>query len=272
MTHPGDPYRDVDAQPDPREFVARLEERGETPTQSRLRRRFLRFARVGAGASVLEVGSGSGVVARDLVRMVGAGGRVTGVDPSRTFVIAARRLARQRGLAGRIDFRVADGRRLPFKSGRFDNTIAVTVFLHVDRPEEILAEMVRVTRRTGVVAVQDQDIGTIVLAHPDRRLTARILEAVAERIYVEPLSGRRLPGLLVAAGLQRIRLVTDVYQDTTLEPYTQTFLLRRAEHAVKLGVVSASAAQTWLDGFTHLARIGGFLMTMNFYGAAGVRP
>ena len=87
-----DPYRAIDAQPDPTEFVERLEERGETPSHARLRRRFLRFAGVRGGASVLEVGSGSGVVARDLARMVGPRGQIVGVDPSRTCVAAARRI------------------------------------------------------------------------------------------------------------------------------------------------------------------------------------
>ncbi len=266
-----DPYQAIDAQPDPAQFVQRLEDRGETPTQARLRRRFLRFAGAAPGTRVLEVGSGSGVVCRDLARMVGPRGRVVGVDPSRTFVHAARGLAHGAGLGGRIQFREAGGERLPFRSGRFDVTLAVTVFLHVRAPEKILAEMVRVTRSGGTVGVQDQDFGTLALAHPDRHLTDRILTGVVEHVYPEPYSGRRLPALLAAAGLSRVRLLTDVYQDTTLEPYTQTFLEHRAENAVKLGIVDAAVAQSWLDGVTAMARSGGFVMTLNYYGATGVK-
>lgn len=268
----GDPYRAIDAQPDPVQFVERLEERAETLSHARLRRRFLRFAGVRPGLTVLEVGSGSGAVARDLAQAVGPRGSVVGVDPSRTFAAAARRLARLHGLSGRIRFRVGDGARLPFAAGRFDVTLAVTVLLHVDAPETVVAEMVRVTRRGGTVAVQDQDFGTLALAHPDRRLTARILDGVVERIYPEPCSGRRLPALLRAAGLRRVRLLTDVYQDTTFEPYTRTFLEHRAENAVKLGIVDAAAAQAWLDGITAQVRAGGFVMTLNFYGATGAKP
>ncbi len=272
MTATLDPYGAIDAQPDPAQFVQRLEERGETPSQSRLRRRFLRFAGVRSGARVLEVGSGSGIVARDLARTVGPRGEVVGVDPSRTFVVAARRLARRHGLGRRIQFRQASGDRLPFRTARFDVTLAMTVLLHVRAPEAIVAEMVRVTASGGLVGLQDQDFGTLALAHPDRRLTARILDGVVERIYPEPLSGRRLPALLSAAGLRRVRLLADVYQDTTLEPYTQTFLEHRAENAVKLGIVDAATARKWLDGLTALVRSGGFVMTLNFYGATGVKP
>ncbi len=272
MGTPVDPYRAIDAEPDPAEFVLSLEERGQTPTQARLRRRFLRFAPVRRGDAILEVGCGSGVVARDLARLVGPRGQVVAVDPSRTLVAAARRLARAHGLAERIRFRVADGMRLPFRAGRFDATLAVTVLLHVDTPERLVAEMVRVTRRGGTVGVQDQDFGTLALAHPDPALSARILDGVPRQLYPEPWSGRRLPGLLRAAGLGRVRLQTEVYQDTTLAPYTQTFLERRAENAVKLGIVDDGLARKWLDGITDLARAGAFVMTLNFYGATGVKP
>jgi SAM-dependent methyltransferase len=267
-----DPFRDLDAQPDPGELIARLEERGATPAHVRLRRAFLRFAGVAAGASVLEVGSGSGAVARDIGGLVGPRGSVVGVDPSRISVAAARRLARRDGLQERVRFRVADGRRLPFARDRFDVSLAVTVLLHVEAPDQIVAEMIRVTRSGGVVAVQDQDFGTLALAHPDRRLTARILDGVVEAMYAEPWSGRRLPGLLARLGLRRVRLLTSVYQDTTLEPYTKTFLERRAEQAVTLGIVDVPTARGWLRDLTALVGSGGFVMTLNFYGAAGIKP
>jgi SAM-dependent methyltransferase len=267
-----DPFRDIDAQPDPGEFITRLEERGATPAHARLRRAFLRFAGVSAGASVLEVGSGSGAVARDVGELVGPRGSVIGIDPSRVSVAAARRLARKAGLQDRVRFRVGDGRRLPFARGRFDVSLAITVLLHVEAPDAVVTEMVRVTRTGGVVAVQDQDFGTLALAHPDRRLTARILDGVVEAMYLDPWSGRGLPGLLARLGLRRVRLLTSVYQDTTLQPYTKTFLERRAENAVKLGVVDIPTAQHWLDDLTALAASHGFVMTLNFYGAAGVKP
>ncbi len=69
-----------------------------------------------------------------------------------------------------------------------------------------------------------------------------------------------------------MRLLTDVYQDTTLEPWTKTFLERRAEHAVKFGIVDAPTAERWLDGFTGLVARGAFVLTMNYYGAVGVKP
>ncbi len=267
-----DPYRAIDRQPDPRRYVKSLEARGETKSQTRLRRRFLRFIGIKPGWRVIEVGCGTGVVCRDLARIAGSRGGVVGVDPSRVLVRAARRLAREHGAGKRIRFEVGDGRRLRFRSGAFDAALAVTVFLHVPDPETILSEMIRVTRPGGVVGVHDQDFGTLVLDHPDRALTCRILDGVARETYADPWSGRTLLGMLRRMGLRRVRLTTDVYQDTRLNAWTWSMLERRAESAVTLGIVGERRARRWLGAIRAQADRGSFVFTLNFYGAVGVKP
>jgi ubiquinone/menaquinone biosynthesis C-methylase UbiE len=264
-----DPWRSLDAQPNVRAMIAGLEARGGTPAQQRLRRRFLRFVPVRAGQRVLEVGCGSGVVLRDLAPIVGPRGAVVGVDASRTVLSAARRLC---CATPRIRLRHAAGERLPFAADTFDATLAITVILHVGHPAGVVGEMARVTRPGGRVGLQDQDFGMLGVTHPDRALTDHILRGVVEHLYEEPYSGRRLAGLLREAGLERVRVLTDFFQDTTLEPWTKTFLERRAEYAVRFGLVDAAQAQTWLDGFTTLVAAGSFVLTMTYYGAVGVKP
>ncbi len=269
--HP-DPWRDADGQTHVDEMAKSLEARGRTPAQSRLRRRFLKFVPVEAGARVLEVGCGTGVVVRDLARLVGRRGEIVGVDLSRRLLARARELCRDAGRGPRIALRVADGASLPFAAGRFDAALAITVILHVPDPLRVVREMARVTRPGGRVGLQDQDFGVVAVTHPDRALTERIMRGVAERVYAEPHSGRRLPGLLRSAGLVDVRLLTDVYQDTTLEPWTKTFLERRAERAVRFGIVDAPTAERWLDGFTDVVAADAFVLTLNYYGAVGVKP
>jgi SAM-dependent methyltransferase len=187
------------------------------------------------------------------------------------MLVAARALARVHPLRRRMRWRVASGAALPFGEGRFDATIAITVLLHVAEPAGVVHEMVRVTRSGGRVAVQDQDFGTVVVTHPDRALTERILWGVACHMCEEPHSGRRLPSLLRAAGLEHVRLLTDVFQDTTLDAFAKAFLERRAANAVTFGIVDAPTAQRWLDGITELVARGDFVLTFNYYGAVGVK-
>jgi SAM-dependent methyltransferase len=161
---------------------------------------------------------------------------------------------------------------LPFPANRFDAALAITVILHVADAPGVVGEMARVTRSGGRVGLQDQDFGMLAVTHPDRELTDRILDGVVRELYDEPYSGRRLPGLLREAGLARVRLLTDFFQDTTLEPWTKTFLERRAAYAVEFGIVDAATAQKWLDGFTAMVAAGSFVLTMTYYGAVGVKP
>jgi SAM-dependent methyltransferase len=266
-----DPWRAVDAQPSAETMAAALEVRGGTPSQIRLRRRYLKWLPVRTRDRVLEVGCGTGVVARDLAALVGGRGVVTAVDTSATLLARARALSR-RVPGGRIQFRHADGHRLPFAEDRFDAVLAITVILHVEDPLRVVKEMARVARPGGRVGLQDQDFGLIGAAHPDRELTARILDGVAARIYPEPHSGRRLGALLRAAGLVGVKMLADVYQDTTLTRFSRNFLERRAENAVRFGIVDAATAERWLDGFNALHAEGNFVLTMQYFGAAGVKP
>src|SRR5215470_16607028 len=272
LRRPPDPWRDADAEANVEEMAAGLEARGRTPTQARLRRRFLRFVPVRSGDRVLEVGCGTGVVVRDLAALVGRRGEIVGIDPSRLLLARARQLCRDAARRSRIALRLANGAELPFAANRFDAALAVTVILHVADPLRVVREMARVTRPGGRVAVQDQDFGVVAVTHPDRALTERIMRGVAERVYEEPHSGRRLPVLLRSAGLVGVRLLTDVYQDTTLEPWTKTFLERRAERAVRFGIADAPTAEQWLDGFTEVVAAEAFVLTLNYYGAVGVKP
>jgi SAM-dependent methyltransferase len=267
VSHP-DAFREIDRSADPAALVASLETRGRDPAQRRVRHRFLRAIPIRRRSTVLEVGCGTGVVLRDLIALVGRGGRVAGIDRSRAVLAAARRACRGTG----VTLRHADAAKLPFADDGFDVTLAVTVLLHVADPLAVVREMARVTRPGGRVAVQDQDFGTLALAHPDRALSDRILDGVVSHVYEEPHSGRRLPGVLRAAGLVGIRLRTDVYQQTTLTPYMTAFLQRRAENAVRFRVVSEADAQRWLDGIAALADAGTFVFTINYYGAIGVKP
>src|SRR5215831_5992137 len=266
-----DPYRAVDRQADPGRFARLLETRGAQPHQARLRRGFLSLAGVGPGMRVLDVGCGTGVVTRDVAACVGARGWAVGVDPSRALL----RVARGR-VAASVDgaaptFRQGDGLALPFASASFDVSLAVTVLLHVPASDRILAEMWRVTRPGGRVAVLDQDFGTLALDVPDRKLTRRIVDGHAERFYAEPWSGRTLARRLRLAGFTRVRSRVFVVVDPVYDDYVRSMLGRRVELALAWRLVTASEGRRWLESLEDAAASGNFFMSLNYYGVVGVR-
>jgi ubiquinone/menaquinone biosynthesis C-methylase UbiE len=101
------------------------------------------LARWGAGADVLEVGCGTGLLLERIARFARA---AKGVDLSPGML----EKARGRGL----DVVEGSATSLPFPDEAFDATCAFKVLAHVRDIERALAEMLRVTRRHGVVVAE----------------------------------------------------------------------------------------------------------------------
>lgn len=103
------------------------------------------FAGVEAGHAVLDVGCGPGALTGELVKRVGPAA-VSAVDPSETFVAAARERYPE------VEVRRAAAEELPFEDRVFDVTLAQLVVHFMTDPVAGLGEMARVTRGDGVVA------------------------------------------------------------------------------------------------------------------------
>ncbi len=98
-----------------------------------------------AGAEVLDVGCGGGLVAEQMAQL---GWRVTGVDPAARSILYAQAHARQAGLP--VEYRTAPGEALPFADASFDVVYALDVLEHVTDLEQVIAEIARVLRPRGV--------------------------------------------------------------------------------------------------------------------------
>src|SRR3954467_7509514 len=111
------------------------------------------IAAIGAGREdrVLDVATGTGLVARGLVERYGCA--VVGLDQSRDMLAGARRaLAAAPQLAASIDLVQGEAERLPFDDGEFDHLTFTYLLRYVDDPGATLAELARVVKPGGVIA------------------------------------------------------------------------------------------------------------------------
>ena len=97
------------------------------------------------GARVLDVATGTGLVAGDLAAKLDA--RVVGLDQSAAML----RRASARGIPNFVVVR-GDGQRLPFTDGAFDAVIHTYLLRYVDDPAATLVELARVLRPGGRMA------------------------------------------------------------------------------------------------------------------------
>ena len=108
-------------------------------------RRFL-VSRVPAdGGHVLDVATGTGLVAE---RLLQGGHRVTGLDQSAGMLA----LARQR-FGDRVELVEASAEALPFADESFDHLTVTYLLRYVDDPAAVLRELARVVRPRGTVAM-----------------------------------------------------------------------------------------------------------------------
>ncbi len=114
-----------------------------TPTAAKL----VRFAGVRAGLRVLDVGSGTGVVAVTAAR---TGAKVTGSDLSPELLAHAAENARVAGVE--VDWREADVEQLPFEDATYDVVLSQFGHMFAPRPEVAVAEMLRVLKPGGTIA------------------------------------------------------------------------------------------------------------------------
>ena len=109
---------------------------------------FVRWLDAPPGIHWLDVGCGTGALSSAI--LAGARPRaVSGVDRSAAFIAHAREQVDD----DRLDLREGDALALPFDDGAFDATVSGLVLNFLPDPNRGLAEMARVTRPGGIVAI-----------------------------------------------------------------------------------------------------------------------
>ena len=115
--------------------------------------RIQRALAVDEGARVLEVGTGTGIHARELLCRQSL--RYHGVDLSPGMLMVAReRLLRSVGWR----IQAADGTTLPYRDGVFDGVFMSGTLHHFARPDLGVRELARVVRPGGRVAIMEANI------------------------------------------------------------------------------------------------------------------
>jgi demethylmenaquinone methyltransferase/2-methoxy-6-polyprenyl-1,4-benzoquinol methylase len=160
---------------------ARLLSLGQEP---RWRRFLVSRLAVGPAARVLDVATGTGAVALELVRQYGC--TVVGIDRSPEMLAVAHRRVVAGGLGVRIELHEGRAESLPFPDASFDGLTVTYLLRYVDDAAATIRELSRVVRPGGTVAMLEFGV-------PPSR-AARALWELYVRLAL-PLTGRLLsPG------------------------------------------------------------------------------
>jgi len=108
--------------------------------------------------TLLDVGAGSGTISVSFAKLI-PDGHVTGVDLNPNILPRARAVAEMAGVKN-IEFQQGNVYKLPFADETFDVTFCHQVLIHIGTPWDALREMLRVTKRGGIVAAREGDYET----------------------------------------------------------------------------------------------------------------
>ena len=109
---------------------------------------FYRRLPIKPGAQLLDVACGAGQLSLIAAR---AGARVTGCDIATNSLAQARRSAAAEGLT--VLFEEADAEALPYGNATFDAVVSLIGAMFAPRPEQVAAELTRVCRPGGLIAM-----------------------------------------------------------------------------------------------------------------------
>jgi ubiquinone/menaquinone biosynthesis C-methylase UbiE len=156
-----------------------------------------------SGSVVLDVGSGPGYTAFDLIPLVGATGRVVAVDESERFIEYVRARAVTLGMEN-LEASVQDVQDLRVPARSIDAAYARWVLCFVPRPQDVVSGVAKALKPGGVFAVQDYVNWAALTLSPKSDAFLRVMPAVG-RSWRErggdPEIGQRLPAMMEQAGL-----------------------------------------------------------------------
>jgi 2-polyprenyl-3-methyl-5-hydroxy-6-metoxy-1,4-benzoquinol methylase len=246
-------------------IVDRLEYRGQYPPFVRMRETYLEHLRLAPGATILDLGCGTGVVARAIAARPSFHGRVVGVDFSSALLEAGRRFSQEEGVASRVEFHVGDAQKLDERDAVYDAVIVHTLISHVPDPLAVINEARRVVRPGGSVAIFDGDYASLTYATGDRALDAELVEAILSAVVANPYVMRDVPAMIRRAGLSIIAFSPSVLAEAGKPAFFTSLAESFAPMAVRAGVVPPERADTWLTAIRQSMANDTFFASCNYY-------
>ena len=232
-----------------------------TPEIIRQRAATMEAIHLQAGERVIDVGCGPGLLTLEMALAVGEKGRVLGIDNSEPML----RLAHTRceGL-DQVRIEGGDVTRIKQENGCFDAVTCIQVLLYVAAVREALAEMRRVLRRGGRIAIMETDWSGTVLNSSNEALTRKIIGSW-DLETPNPRLPAQLGPLLSGQGFDsiQVRAIPIINTSFDADGFSAQLLKQFADSAQKFGVSDESETAEWLEDLRRLGEEGAYFFCVN---------
>ena len=113
----------------------------------------VRLAGLSPTDRILDVGTGTGIVALSAAGQISPPGMVTGIDLAAGQLAVAKRKIEEAALSDRIGLMLGDAENLPFEDAKFDVVLSLFALFHFPHPEKALSEIMRVLKPGGRMVI-----------------------------------------------------------------------------------------------------------------------
>jgi SAM-dependent methyltransferase len=227
--------------------------------------------KVRPGEAILEIGCGSGVVLREIARRTAGANPITGIDLNPYLLREAMSLATQEGLAHRFTLQEGQAEAIALASNSVDVALSCTV-MEEGNAERMLAEMVRVTRPGGRIAVIVRSLDLPWWVHPP------LSPELRSKVNRSGLIGGEVTaaGCADASLYTRFRAVglTELNCFPQLVTVTQRYEPSRVASMEQriLAILMAEEAAEWRGSVARAKTDGNFFFALPHHCAVGTKP
>jgi len=216
-----------------------------------------------AGQSVLDIGSGPGLLALDMAQLVGSEGSIVGIDLAENMLKSSTELCKNLPW---VKFESADAMSLPYDDNSFDRLVSTQVYEYVSDLEGALAEFARVLKPGGYGVIVDTDWAFPYWNTVDTEIRDRVIEAWKEHCAQESVP-LRLPAAINAANLQLTKIQALPILNTVYDERSFSYWLSKIISAFSIGRndITQADADTWIKDLQVVAKKGEYLFCINRY-------
>jgi ubiquinone/menaquinone biosynthesis C-methylase UbiE len=215
--------------------------------------------------SILDLGCGTGAIARMIASRDDCSGRITAIDISPYLAETGKRLALAEGLANKIDFLTGDAHSILEPQGQFDVLIMHTLVSHVVDPATVLQEARRLLHPEGKIVIFDGDFDSLTYATdaPDGGAETDRLQAIAGHTQGRVM--RAMPRLLSEQEFSLEWSKAYVAADIGRADFWSSTLPALRILLPSAGVMSEREASDYVDKLESASVSNTFFASCNFY-------